>query len=487
MESSELSLDEANIKKLEHALLHDATVSWRIDRRFRGQTLRSSVSRESHSALALATSRPDPVVLLNSFNGKRMPELIPLRWQKMMQSPFTFFRGSAALMAFDLGQFPTTGIRVQACGDCHLFNFGAFATPERNIVFDINDFDETLPAPFEWDVKRLATSFALVSRDNGLACDCQKQASQAVARGYRQATEKYSHMSVLDVWYSRLDWPEAIAKTADQNLMRVRADRLKKAMERTISDYYFPKLTEQVAGQFLIKDNPPVIFHPPNGSLADNFRKSIPVYRESLQEDKRRLFDRYKLADVAVKVVGIGSVGTLCAVALFLAPDNEPLLLQLKEANQSVLEPYAGKSEYTNCGQRVVAGQRISQSASDIFLGWTQFENGKHFYIRQMRDTKVKPEAELWGSVEMVEAAELMGAVLARAHARSGDSAVISGYLGQDEHFDYAVADFAMAYADQTERDYQTCQAAIRDATEPKQKYYFIGTSRKSLDGKQPY
>ena len=234
-------------------------------------------------------------------------------------------------------------------------------------------------------------------------------------------------------------------------------------MDRTISDYYFPKLTEQVGGQFLIKDNPPLIFHPANGSLADDFRKSIPAYRESLQEDKRRLFDRYKLADVAIKVVGIGSVGTLCAVALFLAPDNEPLLLQIKEANQSVLEPYAGKSEYRNSGQRVVAGQRISQSASDIFLGWTQFENGKHFYIRQMRDTKVKPEAELWGSSEMLEAAELMGAVLARAHARSGDSAVISGYLGHDEHFDYAVADFAMAYADQTERDYQVCQAAIRD------------------------
>ena len=213
-ESSELSLDEANIKRLEHALLHDATVSWRIDRRFRGESLRLSVSRESHSALQLAANRPDPVVLLNSFNDKRMQELIPLRWQKMMQSPFTFFRGSAALMAFDLAQFPTTGIRVQACGDCHLFNFGAFATPERNIVFDINDFDETLPAPFEWDVKRLATSFALVARDNGLPADSQKQASQAVARGYRQATETYSHMSVLDVWYSRLDSPEAIAKTA---------------------------------------------------------------------------------------------------------------------------------------------------------------------------------------------------------------------------------------------------------------------------------
>ncbi len=455
-------MTEINASGPAQSLLHDATITSRDDRRYRGKILRTAVPRESHAGFSLSPQRADPLALLDSYNKNRVPELVPLRWGRMLQSPFTFYRGSAALMASDLAQIPTTGVRVQACGDCHLFNFGAFSTPERNIVFDINDFDETLPAPWEWDVKRLAASFVLVARDNGVKPKFQTAAAEAVVRSYREKTEEYSHMSILDIWYARIDWKEVVEKTADASLQKERKDRLNKAIKRTIQDYYFPKLTEQVDGRYLIKDSPPLIFHPENSSFADQFKEALPGYRESLQDDKRRLFDRYQLTDVAIKVVGIGSVGTSCGVALFLAPDADPLLLQIKEATQSVLEPYAGASEFTNHGRRVVAGQRIAQSASDIFLGWTAFADGRQFYIRQLRDTKVKPEAELWDGSDIVEAAEFMGAVLARAHARSGDSAVISGYLGQSDEFDRAVADFALAYADQTEKDHATLEAAVR-------------------------
>lgn len=443
------------------ALLHDATLTARDDRRFRGKVMRTVVPRESHAGFKPAPDRPDPIELLSRINASRVPELVPLRWGRMLQSPFTFYRGSAALMALDLSKTPTTKVYVQACGDCHLFNFGAFGTPERNVVFDINDFDETLPAPWEWDVKRLATSFVLMARDNGVKPKYQASAAEAVVRSYREQTARYSNLKLLDIWYERIDWEQYIQETADEMLKKERKDRLKKADKRWKDDYYFPKLAEQVNGQYLIKDSR-LVYHPADTSFADQFKKSIPKYRESLQEDRRRLFDRYQLADVAIKVVGIGSVGTLCGVALFLAPDAEPLLLQIKEANESVLEPYAGKSEFANHGNRVVAGQRIAQSASDIFLGWTEFDNGRHFYIRQLRDTKVKPEAELWEGPHIVEAAAFMGKVLARAHARSGDSAVVSGYLGQGDEFDRAVTDFAMAYADQTEKDHAALLAAER-------------------------
>ncbi len=449
-------------KPMSEALLHDATISPRDDRRFRGKAMRSVVPYKDHAGWKIATDRPDPIELLEKFNKGRVADLVPIRWGRMAASPFTFYRGSAALMAYDLANSPTIKVRVQACGDCHLFNFGAFATPERNIVFDINDFDETLPAPWEWDLKRLAVSFVLAARDNGIKPKYQSEAAEAVVRSYREKTDEYAHMGILDIWYSRIDWTKVIEQTSDPNLQKERKDRLNKAMKRTTQDHYFPKLTEQIDGEFLIKDSPPLIYHWKDKSFIDQFRASIPSYRDSLQEDKRRLFDRYKLADVAVKVVGIGSVGTMCGVALFLAPDNEPLLLQIKEASESVLEPFAGKSEFANHGHRVIAGQRIAQSASDIFLGWTQFENGKNFYIRQLRDTKVKPEVELWEGSEMVAGAEFMGAVLARAHARSGDSTVISGYLGHSDEFDRAIADFAMSYADQTEKDHAALVAAIR-------------------------
>jgi uncharacterized protein (DUF2252 family) len=442
------------------ARLHLRTGSVRIDRRKRGQLLQGKVALVDHALLSDRPAGFDPVEVLDQFNATRMQELVPLRWGRMLNSPFAFFRGSAALMSADLAKTPRTDVMVQACGDCHLLNFGAYATPERNIVFDINDFDETLPAPWEWDVKRLATSFALAARGNGLADSCAEGAAAAVARSYRQNTEKYSHMDLMDVWYSRIDWQSVVEKTSDPRLAQTRQDRLKTAVQRTARDYYFPKFTEEKGGRILFKEQPPLLYHPVDQMFCNLFFHAIPAYRDSLPDNTRRLFDRYELADVAMKVVGIGSVGTMCGVALLMGPDGEPLLLQIKEANASVLEQYIGKSEFENHGQRVVAGQKIAQSASDIFLGWTRFENGKHFYIRQLRDTKVKPEVDIWDANHMLEAAELMGAVLARAHARSGDSALIAGYLDDGDEFDRAIGQFAIAYADRTEQDY----AALHDA-----------------------
>lgn len=439
------------------AMLHPRTGSFRADRRLRGEFMRMHIPLAAHAKLNISRTVSDPIMFLDQFNANRVKELIPIRWGKMLQSPFAFLRGSAALMAMDLSRSPVIDQNVQTCGDCHLNNFGAFATPERNIVFDLNDFDETLPAPWEWDLKRLATSFAVLAREIN-AAEHAREAAYALTNSYRKMTEKYSHMTILDVWYDRIEWKHIIANTKNPELAQKREERLQQAIQRTIRDYYFPKLTEQVDGCFLIKEKPPLIYHPKDHSFIDDFKKAIPMYRASLQEDKQRLFDRYKLEDVAMKVVGIGSVGTLCGVALFMAADNDPLLLQIKEANDSVLEPYAGKSEYANHGQRVVAGQRIAQTASDIFLGWTMFENGRHFYVRQLRDTKVKTDAELWSGADMVAAAELMGAVLARAHARSGDAAVIAGYLGQTDEFDHAIAEFALTYTDQVEADYKVLQ-----------------------------
>lgn len=451
----------------EEALLHDNTISPRDDRRARGKAIAVAKPHHLHAGWKPAAKRLDPISVLEKSNEGRRQELTPLRWGRMMQSPFTFYRGAAALMAMDLGSFDSTSIPVQACGDCHLLNFGAFATPERNIVFDINDFDETLPAPWEWDVKRLAVSFVLSARDNGLKAKFATQAAETVVRAYRQKITELSRMSILDIWYERVDWQSVIERTSDEVLQKKRQARLKKELKRTIQDYYFPKFAEQTGGAYVFKDSPPTMYHLKGADgkiFTAQVEKAVQLYKESLQEEKRRLINRYRLVDVALKVVGIGSVGTLCAVALMLAPDDEPLLLQIKEARDSVLQPYVGKSTFENQGQRVVEGQRMMQSASDIFLGWTRFDDGKHFYIRQLRDTKVKPDPELWEGPQTIEIAEVMGNVLARAHARSGDAAIISGYLGgaTDDSFDAAVADFALNYADQVERDHALLVAAIK-------------------------
>lgn len=443
------------------AVLHDNTASPRDDRRTRGKALRAAFPHKDHAVWRCDDKRVDPLQLLEQSNEGRIGDLIPIRFGRMLKSPFTFFRGAASIMAADLGSMSSPMVKVQSCGDCHALNFGAFATPERNVVLDINDFDETLPAPWEWDLKRLAVSLLLIARDNGIKEKLGLEAVQAAARAYRTKIEEYSHMAILDIWYSRVDYESVIQQSSDDEMKKTLKDGLKKAQKRTVAAHYFPKMTQLQNDKFVIKDNPPLVYHLSDPTFLDRAKQGFELYKQSLQEDKQRLIERYRPCDVAIKVVGIGSVGTTCAIVLLMGPDNEPLFLQVKEAKASVLEPYSGKSQFENHGQRVVAGQRIMQSASDIFLGWMQLSNGKHFYVRQLRDTKIKLEPESWDAKKLTGMAGVLGSVLARAHARSGDSAVINGYLGDSEEFDAAIGQFAAAYADQTERDHQLLEKAV--------------------------
>jgi uncharacterized protein (DUF2252 family) len=443
------------------ATLHDNTATPRDDRRARGQVLAEAVPHEKHAGWKVPPNRKDPLEILAQDDVGRLPELIPIRWGRMSHTPFTFYRGSASVMAADLSHTPISKVKVQLCGDSHALNFGAFATPERNVVFDLNDFDETLPGPWEWDLKRLTVSLALIARDNGLKAKVELEAVAAAARAYREKMAEFSKMPILDIWYAKVDYESVMADIADRALKSNMQEQLKKAQKQSIRYHYFPKLTEEKKGEFTIKDNPPLIYHSKLQGFADHVKKGMELYKQSLQDDKQRLLDRYKLADIAIKVVGVGSVGTTCAIALLLGPDDDPLFIQLKEARSSVLEPYCGKSEFDNHGQRVVAGQRIIQSASDIFLGWMTLDGKKDFYCRQLRDTKVKLAPEEWTAKQLVDMSAVMGGVLARAHARSGDSAVISGYLGDDDSFDSAIVDFSSSYANQVEKDHALLTAAI--------------------------
>jgi uncharacterized protein (DUF2252 family) len=383
----------------------------------------------------------------------------------MLRSPFTFFRGAALNMAADLACLPVSGVRVQVCGDCHLSNFGAFATPERRVVVDINDFDETLPAPWEWDVKRLAASFVLASRNNGHGHRRARDAALATVRAYRTRMAELSEMSVLDVWYATTEL-ERLIPTVRESEARARVHkRLAKARSRSVLEHDFPQLVGSHGVALTIKEDPPLVFHPHERSdtaFVDTVRRAFASYRESLSEHHRVLLDRYAIVDIAIKVVGVGSVGTRCSVMLMMAGANDPLFLQVKEARQSVLERYAGKSAYPSDGQRVVMGQRRLQTASDIFLGWTRAFHGRHYYVRQLRDMKIQPLVELFSPSVMIQYANLCGNILARAHARCSEPAVISGYLGRSDKFDEAIADFAMAYADQTERDHRVLEKAVR-------------------------
>ena len=430
-----------------------------------GKALRAKVSRRSHAGWKTPKSGRDPIRLLVESSRGREPSLIPIRYGRMLQSPFTFYRGAAAIMAADLARTPTSGIRVQACGDCHLLNFGAFATPERRVIFDINDFDETLPAPFEWDVKRLAASFVVASRANGYKSSDAHDAAQVCAEVYRQRMAEYATMKVLDVWYGRIDLETLMGILSAAERRRTLRRRLEKAKARDVAEEDFPKLAELHGREAKIKDNPPLIYHFAEAATAEFERriaKAFELYRRTLAEDRRFLLDRYELKDVAMKVVGVGSVGTVSAILLLMAADDDPLFLQVKEARTSVLEPYAGKSAFASRGERVVVGQRLMQSASDLFLGWTETDVGRHFYVRQLRDMKLKPLVELWDTSQMIEYAGFCGWALARAHARSGDAAAISGYLGGRGAFDEAVADFAVDYADQNERDHKALVAAVK-------------------------
>ncbi len=426
-----------------------------------GNTLRDSVPRKSHASWKRPAKRRDPIDILKESNRNRLHELVPLRYGRMLHSPFTFLRGSSGLMAYDLATTPTTGIRVQACGDCHLLNFGLFATPERNLIFDINDFDETLPAPWEWDVKRLAVSFVVAARDNQLTDKQAQAAAVECVRAYRMRLSECSQMSPLDVWYDRLDAQTIIDMAPNAKIRKLRKQIVARAQQR-IGDYLYPKISGEVGGRRRLIDQPPVLFHVSGKGFEQAVRDALIAYRSSLPDERRLLLDRYRLEDIAIKAVGIGSVGTRCWVGLFFSAENHPLLLQFKQACPSVLEPYAGKSPYKNDGQRVVMGQRLMQSASDIFLGWTHGREGRNFYVRQLRDMKLSAPVEGASAAQHLLYAELCGRTLARAHAKSGDAALISGYLGKSEAFDQAIGDFALAYADQNEKDHAALVAAVK-------------------------
>ena len=340
-----------------------------------GKRLREKCPLKSHAIWKRARNRPDPLHLLEESNKGRIPALIPIRYGRMLQSPFTFYRGTALNMAADLATTPVSGLRVQACGDCHLCNFGGFATPERRVIVDINDLDETLPAPWEWDVKRLAASFVLASRNNGHSEDDARDAALACVRSYRKRMADFSQMRVLDIWYSSIDLDQLVASFPDKATRKRGQIRLEKARQRCVVEHDFPSLVCTAGGGPTIKENPPLIYHPRargREEFHESIQRAFAAYRESLPEHRRLLLDRYKFRDLAVKVVGVGSVGTACGVMLTMASENDPLFLQVKEARASVLEAYAGKSAYANHGQRVVMGHKLVQSASDLFLGWTK-------------------------------------------------------------------------------------------------------------------
>jgi uncharacterized protein (DUF2252 family) len=380
----------------------------------------------------------------------------------MRESPFAFFRGAAALMAADLATTLVTGIRVQACGDCHVANFGGFGTPERQLVFDINDFDETLPAPWEWDAKRLAASVVLAMREANVGERHCSYAARASVESYRKHMREYAGMTAIEVWYSHLS-AELFVEKAGTPEARKRWEKLEAKATQNTSGHEFPKIAALRHGCPRIVDHPPLIYHPRDMAVVGKrVRRMFHRYLETLPEERRVLLDRYELVDIARKVVGVGSVGTRCAVALLMAGPHDPLVLQFKEAHASVLAPYAGGSRYTNQGERVVTGQRMLQSASDVLLGWTSDGKGHDYYFRQLRDMRMNIDLKDISKKDWIEYVKLCGWVLARAHARTGDPAAIAGYLGKTEAFDEAIAKFADAYADQTERDYASFRKSIR-------------------------
>jgi len=427
-----------------------------------GKALRKKVSRSSHAKWTPPAGRPDPIEVLRQSDRGRLPELLPIRYARMRQSPFAFFRGSAAVMAWDLSKTPSTGIRVQACGDCHAANFGGFASPERQLLFDINDFDETLQAPWEWDVKRLAASIVLASRELGMGSARCEDAVLTMAHSYRQHMREYAEMRNLEVWYSRMD-AEVFIEDAKTATAKKRWKQVEDKARLQTAEHIFPRIADVINGRTRIVDHPPLVYHTREGDLMKkHVTQMFHAYRETLPAERRVILDRYHIIDVARKVVGVGSVGTRCAVALLMAGEHDPMLLQFKEALPSVLEPYAGKSRYVNHGERVVTGQRMLQSASDVFLGWTRDEEGRSYYFRQLRDMKMKIDLENMTRGDWLEYVEICGWTLARAHARTGDAAMIGGYLGKSEKFDAALAEFAASYADQTDRDHAALVKAIR-------------------------
>jgi uncharacterized protein (DUF2252 family) len=445
------------------------------DRIARGKAARGEVPRSSHAAFEPSPDRADPIALLERQARTRVPELVPIRYGRMLVSPFTFYRGAAMIMAGDLATTPRSGLAVQCCGDAHLSNFGVFASPERRLVFDLNDFDETLPGPWEWDVKRLAVSMLVAAQDNGYTTKQQERIVLATVGEYRRAMARFAGMKELDVWYAHLDVERAMRELGSQ-LQPAAARRTGKTLAKARtrdSMSAFSKLTSEVDGRVRIANQAPLIVPivdlvPDSDSdqVFEGLRALLRTYRDTLDFDRRVLLDRFELVDLARKVVGVGSVGTRAWIALMLGGDGrEPLFLQVKEAEASVLEEHLGPSEFANHGQRVVTGQRLMQAASDIFLGWLRDPGidgeARDFYGRQLRDWKGSAEIERMSPEGMTAYGRLCAWTLARAHARSGDRIAIASYLGGGTSFDRAILEFSEAYAEQNKRDYSALASAV--------------------------
>jgi uncharacterized protein (DUF2252 family) len=451
--------------------MESAVALSKTERRQQGRALRAKCPRKVHAQWKARSKSKDIVKLLEESDVDRIPGLISVKYQRMAASPFTFFRGAAIIQARDLVNSHVSGITVRACGDCHLANFGGFASPERVLVFDINDFDETFPGPWEWDIKRLGASLVLAARDRGFSKSVANQAARAAAASYRERMSEFSEMKVLDAWYATVSIDALKEHFRNDHDLSARLAKKQKQARSQNSEAVIPKLTGIVNGRRMIRDNPPVIFHFDEyaKNVEKGYGKFIEQYKKSLQQDRQQLFERFRLEDTAIKVVGVGSVGTRCVLALFLSDEDDPLFLQVKEARRSVLESPRGKSRYDHQGRRVVEGIRAMQGASDIFLGWAR-TNEHDYYLRQFRDMKVSAEIETFKPSTLVGYGTMCGWALARAHAKAGDAARISGYLGSADQFDDALARYSEAYADQAERDYATFQTAVRSGrlqTEP--------------------
>jgi uncharacterized protein (DUF2252 family) len=431
----------------------------RGDRRAAGRARRSAVKRSAHSLLPPRPEHFDLISTLARASEDRIPALVPIRHFRMATSPFAFFRGTANIMAADLAATPVSGMEVQLSGDAHCANFGAFATPERNTIFDVRDFDETLRGPWEWDVKRLAASLVLANRDSGGGRAAQEESVRKAVAAYRGRMHDFASMSTLDVWYSRIDVKDILDAAGPRSIRKKRRTYVEGIGRRTIQKA-FDDMTHEVDGRRKFVDEPPLVYHPDAIDAFFEIETVLANFRRSLSPDIQLLLDRYRLVDWVVKVVGVGSVGTRCAAALLMADDNDPLILQIKEAGPSVLEEFLRPSPFRNHAERVVAGQRTMQAASDMFLGWTHCD-GRDYYVRQLRDMKGVPDLEDMGEEHLTEFAAFCGSTLANAHARSGQAAHIAGYLGHGEVFDEALTSFAGAYADRVEEDHRDLVEAI--------------------------
>jgi uncharacterized protein (DUF2252 family) len=426
-----------------------------------GRALRDKTPRSAHAGWKAPSQRPDPIATLLATSRNRLEHLLPLRYGRMSRSPFAFMRGMPAMMGTDLATTPLTGIKVQACGDCHLGNFGAFASPERRVLFDLTDFDETTPGPWEFDVKRLAVSFVLLARQHGYDKAAAHGVTLTMLRAYRTRLQEFADMSPLDVWYYIID-SELLIRTAPDKATRERRIEFEKKARARTADQLLGKLMIERFGRLEFVDQLPAIQRlKPGSDLEVMFRTALERYPATLPDDRRMLLARYRLEDLAFKVVGVGSVGTRCAVAVYVSEGGHRLILQVKEALPSVLEPYVGKSPFPHMGQRVVVGQRFMQCASDIFLGWASDDDGHHFYVRQLRDMKTNLSMDFLQGQVLLNFADMCGWALARGHAKSGKAPQLCGYAGKSEELDEAIADFAQAYADQCEEDYAVFQQAI--------------------------